>query len=241
MTAKFEIPHCELNCLCHTWEITRAKKYFGGSGGKSPGGAAGGGAAGAAGGEPVGAPSAAVVSEAAAAEVAELEARLAKMSGELQAARQERKEGEQLKMASEQIVLDLRQEKLRLEEAALTAEEQVRRAESAERRAAALPRARRPHTPPRAPCARGTPLTSRRTRARVPPQVLSANEESDAKQLEAMEAKEAQMKAEIKAEQLMQRLASTDDRAHGLQVKLDGLEAKYKESHDEVVALEEEK
>ena len=144
---------------------------------------------------PVSAPSSSAVSAAAAAEVAELEERLSKAAGELQAVRQERKETERLKMASEQMVLDLRQEKLRLEEAALSAEEQV----------------------------------------------LAAQEEADGKDAEVMEAKEAQMKAEVRAEQLTQRLASADERAHSLQAKLDGIEAKYKESHDEVVTLEEEK
>lgn len=71
--------------------------------------------------------------------------------------------------------------------------------------------------------------------------VLAAQEESDAKDTQLMDAREAQMKAEIKAEQLMQRLEAMDSKSLDVQTKFEEVTAKYKEAHSEVVALEEEK
>jgi chromosome segregation ATPase len=56
-----------------------------------------------------------------------------------------------------------------------------------------------------------------------------------------MDAREAQMRAEIRAEQLTQRLQLIDGKSGELQTKLDEMSAKYKEAHSEVVVLEEEK
>ena len=72
-------------------------------------------------------------------------------------------------------------------------------------------------------------------------QALAAQEEVDGKDAEIMDLREAQMKAEVKAEQLMTRLQSTDERSGTLARQLDAMETKYKEAHEEVVTLEEEK
>jgi len=72
-------------------------------------------------------------------------------------------------------------------------------------------------------------------------QALVAQEESDGKDTALMDAREAQMKAEIRAEQLMQRLESVDSKSAEAQAKADEFSTKYKESHQEVVSLEEEK
>ena len=72
-------------------------------------------------------------------------------------------------------------------------------------------------------------------------QVLVAQEEADAKAAEALAAREAQMKAEIKAEEVLARLKQTDERAHELQAELDKFKRQYEEAHEEVESLESEK
>jgi hypothetical protein len=72
-------------------------------------------------------------------------------------------------------------------------------------------------------------------------QALTAQEEADEKDGVVLEAKEAQMKAEIKAEEVLARLKQTDSRAHELQVKVDSLQRQAEEAHAEVASLEEEK